>query len=121
VPLIFRIHQGGVQRNSTAAIAHGKGADSHALEKTHFPRDRRTFHDRGMAGVLGEPSQAANDFTMIFHDITAEWCWGYGSVHPGLARKTRSVLNLAVLTCRLGTQVACTRQDPAGMPARLAA
>lgn len=41
-----------------------------------------------MAGGLGEPSQAANDFTMIFHDITAEWCLGYGSVHPGLARKT---------------------------------
>jgi alkylhydroperoxidase/carboxymuconolactone decarboxylase family protein YurZ len=77
-----------------------------------------------MAGGLGEPSQAANDFTMIFHHITAEWCWGYGSVHPGLARKTRSMLNLAVLTalhCRLGTQAACTRRDPAGMPASLAA
>jgi len=93
----------------------------YSSRKRTFLGDGRTFHDWGMAGGLGEPSQAANDFTMIFHDITAEWCWGYGSVHPGLARKTRSVLNLAVLTCRLGTQVACTGQDPAGMPARLAA
>jgi hypothetical protein len=36
--VIFRIHQGGAQRNSTAAIAHGNGDDPHALEKTHFPR-----------------------------------------------------------------------------------
>jgi len=74
-----------------------------------------------MAGGLGEPSQAANDFTMIFHDITAEWCWGYGPVHPGLARKTRSVLNLAVLICRLGPQAACTPRDPGGMTASLTA
>jgi 4-carboxymuconolactone decarboxylase len=40
----------------------------------------------------------ANDFTMAFQRITTEWCWGYGWDRPGLERKTRSMLNLAMLT-----------------------
>jgi 4-carboxymuconolactone decarboxylase len=40
----------------------------------------------------------ANDFMMTFQHITTEWCWGYGWNRPGLDRKTRSMLNLAMLT-----------------------
>lgn len=40
----------------------------------------------------------ANDFMMAFQRITTEWCWGYGWSRPGLPRKTRSLLNLAMLT-----------------------
>lgn len=40
----------------------------------------------------------ANDFMMAFQYITTEWCWGYGWDRPGLDRKTRSMLNLAMLT-----------------------
>lgn len=40
----------------------------------------------------------ANDFMMTFQHITTEWCWGYGWDRPGLDRKTRSMLNLAMLT-----------------------
>lgn len=40
----------------------------------------------------------ANDFMMAFQHITTEWCWGYGWDRPGLDRKTRSMLNLAMLT-----------------------
>jgi len=40
----------------------------------------------------------ANDFTMAFQRITTEWCWGYAWNRPGLDRKTRSLLNLAMLT-----------------------
>lgn len=40
----------------------------------------------------------ANDFMMAFQHITTEWCWGYGWGRPGLDRKTRSMLNLAMLT-----------------------
>ncbi len=40
----------------------------------------------------------ANDFTMAFQHITTEWCWGYAWDRPGLDRKTRSMLNLAMLT-----------------------
>ncbi len=31
-------------------------------------------------------------------DMVTEYCWGYGWTRPGLDRKTRSMLNLALLT-----------------------
>jgi 4-carboxymuconolactone decarboxylase len=40
----------------------------------------------------------ANDFTQAFQEITTEWCWGYAWSRPGLEKKTRSMLNLAMLT-----------------------
>lgn len=40
----------------------------------------------------------ANDFTMAFQRITTEWCWGYAWNRPSLDRRTRSLLNLAMLT-----------------------
>jgi 4-carboxymuconolactone decarboxylase len=40
----------------------------------------------------------ANEFTEVFQEITTEWCWGYAWKRPGLDRKTRSLLNLAMLT-----------------------
>ena len=42
--------------------------------------------------------QSANEFMMAFQRITTEWCWGYAWTRPGLDRKTRSLLNLAMLT-----------------------
>lgn len=40
----------------------------------------------------------ANDFMMAFQRITTEWAWGYAWSRDGLDRKTRSLLNLAMLT-----------------------
>ena len=40
----------------------------------------------------------ANDFMMAFQRITTEWCWGYAWGRDGLEKKTRSMLNLAMLT-----------------------
>ena len=40
----------------------------------------------------------ADDFMMEFQRITTEWCWGYAWTRPGLDLKTRSMLNLAMLT-----------------------
>jgi 4-carboxymuconolactone decarboxylase len=40
----------------------------------------------------------ADDFMMAFQRITTEWCWGYAWTRPGLDKKTRSMLNLAMLT-----------------------
>ena len=62
--------------------------------------------DRGLAvrrEVLGaeyvdKSLKSANDFMMAFQRITTEWCWGYAWARPGLDRKTRSLLNLAMLT-----------------------
>jgi 4-carboxymuconolactone decarboxylase len=42
--------------------------------------------------------KSANDFMQAFQNITTEWCWGYAWTRPGLDRKTRSLINLAMLT-----------------------
>ncbi len=40
----------------------------------------------------------ADDFMRAFQKITTEYCWGEIWTRPGLPRKTRSMLNLAMLT-----------------------
>jgi 4-carboxymuconolactone decarboxylase len=40
----------------------------------------------------------ADDFMMAFQTLTTEWCWGYAWNRPGLDRRTRSLMNLAMLT-----------------------
>lgn len=42
--------------------------------------------------------ESANDFTMALQRIATEFCWGYAWTRPGLDRKTRSLINLAMLT-----------------------
>lgn len=39
-----------------------------------------------------------DDFVAAIQDMVTEYCWGYGWGRPGLDRKTRSMLNLAMLT-----------------------
>jgi 4-carboxymuconolactone decarboxylase len=48
------------------------------------------YVDRGLAD--------ADDFMMAFQQLTTEWCWGYAWSRPGLDRRTRSLVNLAMLT-----------------------
>ena len=40
----------------------------------------------------------ANDFMMAFQHITTEWAWAYAWGRPTLDKKTRSMINLAMLT-----------------------
>lgn len=40
----------------------------------------------------------ADDFMMAFQNITTEWCWGYAWSRQGLERKTRSLINIAMIT-----------------------
>ena len=62
--------------------------------------------DRGLTvrrEVLGaeyvdKSLQSANEFMLAFQQITTEWCWGYAWTRAGLDRKTRSLINLAMLT-----------------------
>ena len=50
------------------------------------------------ADYVDKSLQSANEFMMAFQRITTEWCWGYAWTRPGLDKKTRSLLNLAMLT-----------------------
>lgn len=40
----------------------------------------------------------ASPFMMAFQQVVTQWCWGSTWTRPGLERKTRSLLNLAMLT-----------------------
>jgi 4-carboxymuconolactone decarboxylase len=70
------------------------------------PRNKKLY-DNGMKvrkAVLGAgyvdnsmATAATDDFMMSFQDITTEYAWGYVWTRPGLPKKTRSMLNLAML------------------------
>jgi 4-carboxymuconolactone decarboxylase len=67
--------------------------------------DKKTF-DTGLAirsDVLGKEyveksMQSADDFNRPFQELVTEYCWGAAWGRDGLSRKTRSILNLAMLT-----------------------
>lgn len=69
-------------------------------------KETQALFDKGLGirkAVLGadyvdNSIAQANDFMMAFQRITTEWCWGYGWSRPGLDKKTRSLINLAMLT-----------------------
>lgn len=67
--------------------------------------DKNLF-DKGLAirkEVLGaeyveNSLSKATDFTMAFQEFVTSFCWGEVWGRPGLDRKTRSMLNLAMLS-----------------------
>jgi 4-carboxymuconolactone decarboxylase len=62
--------------------------------------------DRGLAirkSVLGaeyveKSIESADDFNLPMQELTTEYCWGAIWGRPGLPHKTRSMLNLAMLS-----------------------
>ncbi|MCO0598483.1 4-carboxymuconolactone decarboxylase [Peribacillus butanolivorans] len=40
----------------------------------------------------------ANDFNMDLQQLVTEYCWGEVWTRPGISRKTRSILNIAMIT-----------------------
>jgi 4-carboxymuconolactone decarboxylase len=67
--------------------------------------DKKTF-DKGLAvrkAVLGDEYvdaalRAADDFNRPFQEVLTEYCWGAVWGREELPRKTRSMLNLAMLS-----------------------
>jgi len=63
-------------------------------------------YEEGMAvrrAVLGDEYvdkaiADTDDFTRPFQDLINEYCWGAVWARPGLPRKTRSLINVALLT-----------------------
>ncbi len=72
-------------------------ADSNPLDSL-FQQGLKTRREVLGAEYVDGSLAKANDFMMNFQHITTEWCWGYAWNRPGLERKTRSMLNLAMLT-----------------------
>ena len=79
-------------------------AKAKAAKAKPDPRNKKLY-DEGMKvrkAVLGadyvdNSMASADDFMMSFQDVTTEYCWGYVWTRPGLPKKTRSMLNLAML------------------------
>ena len=68
--------------------------------------DDKALFDKGLPirrAVLGAEyvdasMEKADDFMMTFQRATTSWAWGWAWGDPTLDRKTRSLLNLAMLT-----------------------
>ena len=68
--------------------------------------DKQTF-DRGLEirkAVLGKEFvensfKTADDFNMPMQELVTEYCWGAVWGREGLDKKTRSLLNLAMISC----------------------
>src|SRR5487761_2462464 len=67
-------------------------------ESKHFKEGLAARREVLGAEYVDSSIAKADDFMMAFQHITTEWCWGYAWTRPGLDRKTRSMLNLAILT-----------------------
>jgi 4-carboxymuconolactone decarboxylase len=50
------------------------------------------------AAYVDKSVQAVDDFMVPMQKMTTEWCWGEVWTRPGLDRRTRSIINLAMLT-----------------------
>ena len=67
----------------------------------------KKLYDDGLAvrrAVLGKEYvdralANADDFTRPLQDFVTEYCWGGVWTRPGLKRETRSMLNLAMISC----------------------
>ena len=76
------------------------------MPKGATKRRPRSRFDEGLAvrrSVLGrryvdEAMRTADDFTRPLQELVTEYCWGAVWGRPGLSRKTRSLINLAMLT-----------------------
>ena len=50
------------------------------------------------ADYVDKAVASANDFNREFQELVTEYCWGKVWTRPGLDRKTRSLINIAMLT-----------------------
>lgn len=63
-----------------------------------FDRGLQTRREVLGADYVDASLARADDFMMAFQRVTTEWAWDYVWNRPGLDRRTRSLLNLAMLT-----------------------
>jgi 4-carboxymuconolactone decarboxylase len=67
-------------------------------DKATFERGLQIRKDTLGADFVEHSLKTADDFNMPMQELTTEYCWGYVWGRPGLDRKTRSMLNLAMIS-----------------------
>jgi 4-carboxymuconolactone decarboxylase len=67
-------------------------------DKATFERGLQIRKDTLGADFVENSFRTADDFNMPMQELTTEYCWGYVWGREGLSRKTRSMLNLAMIS-----------------------
>ena len=68
------------------------------MNKEHFERGLEVRKKVLGEEYVNESLARATDFSRPMQEFVTEYCWGKIWTRPGLDRKTRSMLNLAMLT-----------------------
>ena len=68
------------------------------MDQDRFDRGLAVRRDVLGAEYVDKSLAAADAFNQPFQELVTEYCWGEIWTRPGLKRKTRSLLNLAMLT-----------------------
>jgi len=67
------------------------------VDKERFNSGHQVRCDVMGAGRIENVMKNADSFTRPIHNLITEYCWGEIWTRPGLDRKTRSLMNLAML------------------------
>jgi 4-carboxymuconolactone decarboxylase len=86
------------RRRALKHLANRKGKRPMSTDSAMWEKGLKLRREVLGADYVDNSIANANDFTQAFQEITTEWCWGYAWSRPGLDKKTRSMLNLAMLT-----------------------
>ena len=68
------------------------------MNKEAFDKGLQTRREVLGADSVDNAIKNADDFNMPMQDLVTEYCWNEIWNRPGLDRKTRSIINLAMLT-----------------------
>lgn len=68
------------------------------MDKDRFERGLAVRREVLGAEYVDKSIASADDFNQPFQELVTEYCWGEIWTRPGLDRKTRSIINLAMLT-----------------------
>ena len=68
------------------------------MNKEAFEKGLQTRREVLGADYVDNAIKNADDFNMPMQDLVTEYCWNEIWNRPGLDRKTRSIINLAMLT-----------------------
>jgi len=70
----------------------------HAMSQSLFDQGHKTRRDVLGAEYVDAAIASADDFNRPMQELVTQYCWGDIWNRPGLDRRTRSLLNLAMLT-----------------------
>lgn len=68
------------------------------MDETLFEKGLKVRREVLGADYVDKSIAAADDFNRPMQELTTEYCWGAIWNRPGLDRRTRSMLNLAMLS-----------------------